>query len=219
MQGFQPSSLQGILIAILPLIFAITVHEVAHGRVAKFFGDNTAAAQGRLTLNPLKHIDPIGTILVPLVMIALLGFAFGWAKPVPVDWRNLRRPKRDMVFVAAAGPLANLCMALGWALLAKIGLLLLEPSDGFTLPLFYMGVFGVFINLLLMIFNLLPLPPLDGGRIAVGLLPTRWSLPLSRIEPYGIFILIGLMATGFLSWMFLFIRQLSSLILALFGLQ
>lgn len=190
---------QYIAVAILPLLFAITVHEVAHGWVAKLYGDPTAQRLGRLTLNPLKHIDPIGTLLVPGILLMLGGFIFGWAKPVPVTWENLRRPKRDMAIVAAAGPAANLLMALFWASIAKLGSELGAGSWA-GLPLVYMGVFGIQINVILMILNLLPLPPLDGGRVAVGLLPGPLAWQLSRIEPFGFFILLALLATGALGF-------------------
>lgn len=178
---------------VLPLLFAITMHEVAHGLAAKKLGDNTAERLGRLSLNPLHHIDPVGTLLVPGLLLIFGGFIFGWAKPVPVDFRRLRNPMRDMALVAVAGPLANLAMALIWALIARI-------AFAFNLDFFIlMGKAGISINLILMILNLLPLPPLDGGRIAVGLLPSNLSYKLSLIEPYGFVILLVLMSTGLLS--------------------
>lgn len=189
---------QLIAVAILPLIFAITVHEVAHGWVAKHFGDPTAQRLGRLTLNPIKHIDPVGTVLVPGLLLILGGFIFGWAKPVPVTWENLRHPKRDMAIVAAAGPAANLLMALIWAVILRIGVML-GPSSWAGIPMQYMGEFGIQINVVLMVLNLIPLPPLDGGRVAVGLLPGPWAWQLARIEPFGFFILLALLATGVLS--------------------
>ena len=183
----------------LPLLFAITVHEVAHGWMAKQFGDPTAQRLGRLTLNPLKHIDPLGTLLVPgLLLLMHAPFLFGWAKPVPVTWENLRHPKRDMAIVAAAGPGANLVMALFWAIVARIGAHL-GTFSWIGLPMQYMGVYGIEINVILMVLNLIPLPPLDGGRVAVGLLPGRWAWQLARIEPFGFFILLALLATGVLS--------------------
>jgi Zn-dependent protease len=166
--------------------------------VAKQFGDPTAQRLGRLTLNPLKHIDPVGTILVPGLLLLLGGFVFGWAKPVPVTWGNLRHPKRDMAIVAVAGPAANLIMALVWAMIARLGVYL-GPHSWFGLPLQYMGFFGIEINIVLMVLNLLPMPPLDGGRVAVGLLPGSLAWQLSRVEPFGFFIIMGLMATGVLS--------------------
>lgn len=184
---------------VIPVLFAITVHEVAHGWVAKRLGDPTADRLGRLTLNPFKHIDPVGTVLVPALLILLkAGFLFGWAKPVPVTWENLRNPKRDMAIVAAAGPMANLLMALLWALVLKVATWFPAEAAWISKPLQYMGLGGIFINVLLMVFNLLPIPPLDGGRVAVGLLPGRWAWQLSRVEPFGFFIVIGLMLTGLL---------------------
>ena len=188
--------IQTIAVYAIPVLFAITLHEAAHGYVARLFGDPTAALAGRITLNPLRHIDPIGTIAVPLGILLLSslggsGFLFGWAKPVPVNFGNLRRPKEQMVWVAAAGPGANLAMAIGWALLLKAfsALGILEP---FFLE---MATAGILVNIGLMALNLLPIPPLDGGRILTGLLPARLAWRFARIEPYGLFIVIGLMAT------------------------
>ncbi len=190
---------QVIVVSILPILFAITLHEVAHGWVAKRFGDPTAQRLGRLTLNPFKHIDPVGTVLIPALLLLLkAGFLFGWAKPVPVTWENLRHPKRDMVFVAIAGPAANLLMAFFWGVVAKLATMLPVSADSAAVPLQLMGEIGITINVLLMVFNLLPLPPLDGGRVAVGLLPGPLAWQLSRVEPYGFFILLGLMAFGVL---------------------
>ncbi len=189
---------QQIAIWAVPVVSAITVHEVAHGFVARHYGDDTAERAGRLTLNPIRHVDPIGTVVLPLALL-LLGspFLFGWAKPVPVDFRKLRSPRRDMALVAAAGPVSNLAMAFGWAFglwtYATAG----SPEGGWTL-LRDMSIAGVGINVVLMVLNLIPLPPLDGGRIAVGLLPRSLALPLSRVEPWGMVILIGLLATGVL---------------------
>jgi Zn-dependent protease len=189
--------IQTIAICALPVIFAITLHEAAHGYVARHFGDMTAYAQGRISLNPLRHIDPVGTVVVPLVILSaslLLptgGFLFGWAKPVPVNYSALRNPKRDMLWVAAAGPAANLAMALFWAMLLKLALVL--PETDYTLPMIRMGLAGVAFNFWLMLLNLLPIPPLDGGRIAVSLLPNRLAWKYSRIEPYGFTILISLL--------------------------
>jgi len=198
------SLIQKIAVFALPVIFAITLHEAAHGYVARYFGDMTAAAAGRITVNPIKHIDPVGTILVPLLILVaskLLGggaLLFGWAKPVPVDFSRLRRPKQDMLWVAAAGPGVNLVMAVFWALMIQVGHAL---GSGFaSAPLMLMGAAGVFINVILMALNLIPLPPLDGGRIAVSLLPVRQAIQYSRIEPYGLFILLGLLFTGILGF-------------------
>jgi len=200
------TTVQTVAIWALPVLFAITVHEVAHGWVARRLGDPTAYMMGRLTLNPIKHIDPVGTVAVPLMLIVLGSmtgnpFVFGWAKPVPVTWENLRHPKRDMALVAAAGPGANLVMALLWALLMKLGILLGEGAAWVALPLLYMGFAGITINLVLMVLNLLPLPPLDGGRVVAGLLPGRLSYQFSRIEPYGLVILLGLLFMGWLGYL------------------
>jgi Zn-dependent protease len=190
--------IQLIAVWILPVIFAITVHEVAHGWVAKKRGDKTAWMLGRLTLNPIKHIDPIGTLLVPgFLLIAKTGFIFGWAKPVPVNARNLKNPVSDMAIVAAAGPLSNILMAFGWALFGRMGLIL--SMDGITQPMMYMSYAGIQINLVLAIINLLPIPPLDGSRILSALLPRRWAWYYSQIERYGFFVLLLLLWTGVLS--------------------
>ena len=189
-----------IVLWAVPVVFAITLHEAAHGYVAKLFGDQTAWMLGRVTANPIKHIDFVGTILVPgmLLLLAKFGspaFIFGWAKPVPVNFGNLRNPKRDMFWVAGAGPLANFAMAIGWGLLLKAavpgGLL---ASTG----LLEMASAGIKVNLMLMALNLLPILPLDGGRIAVSLLPHSIASSYARLEPYGFVIVIALLATGIL---------------------
>lgn len=191
------SLIQRIAVWLLPVLFAITIHEVAHGWVARKCGDNTAWMLGRLTLNPLKHIDPVGTILIPgLLLVTGTGFIFGWAKPVPVTFRNLKNPKRDMAIVAAAGPLSNLLMALGWALGIRLGILINQES--ITLPLVYMGIAGISINLVLALINLLPIPPLDGSRIVSGILSAKWSWYYNRFEPYGFYLMLFLLATGML---------------------
>jgi Zn-dependent protease len=192
---------QVIAIYALPVIFAITLHEAAHGYVARHFGDMTAYMEGRVSLNPLRHIDPFGTIALPLILLGLTklfggGIIFGWAKPVPVNFANLRHPKRDMLWVAAAGPLSNFAMALIWAVLVKIGLSM--QGNSLSLPLALMGAAGVFFNIIIMVLNLVPLPPLDGGRILVSLLPQRLARRVARIEPYGFMILILLLVTGVL---------------------
>lgn len=189
---------QKIIIWAIPVLFAITVHEVAHGWVALKLGDRTAQMMGRLTLNPFKHIDPVGTLLVPGILLVLGGFIFGWAKPVPVSFQNLRRPKADMAWVALAGPMANLIMALIWALVAKIGLSLAQTGSGIGEPMLFMGVAGILINAMLMMLNLLPLPPLDGGRVLVSVLPGPLSWRVSRLEPYGFVILLALLFFGLL---------------------
>jgi Zn-dependent protease len=189
---------QKIIIWAIPVLFAITVHEVAHGWVALKLGDRTAQMMGRLTLNPFKHIDPVGTLLVPGVLLLLGGFIFGWAKPVPVTFQNLHKPKRDMAWVALAGPMANLIMAILWASIAKLGLMLAQSGSGFGEPMLFMGLAGVLINGMLMMLNLLPLPPLDGGRVLVSVLPGPMSWQVSRLEPYGFIILLGLLFFGLL---------------------
>ncbi|SMF95518.1 Zn-dependent protease (includes SpoIVFB) [Methylomagnum ishizawai] len=181
----------------LPVIFAITLHEVAHGWVAKLLGDKTADRLGRLTLNPLKHIDPVGTVILPGVMLVLGGFIFGWAKPVPVDWGKLHQPKRDIGLVALAGPLANLLMVASWILIAKLAHVIGDRY--YSLPMIYMAAAGIYINLMLMLINLVPLPPLDGGRIMTSLLPDKWAYRYGQLEQYGLLILLILIATPALS--------------------
>ncbi len=192
---------QLIAVYALPVILAITLHEAAHGYVAMRFGDLTAYTAGRVTLNPIRHIDPIGTVLLPLILLAISklaggGLLFGWAKPVPVNFANLREPKRDMLWVAVAGPGSNLVMALLWALVLKANLAF--PENRFALPLALMGAAGVYINALFMVLNLLPLPPLDGGRILVSLLPHRYAWRYARLERWGFPILLVLLFTGLL---------------------
>jgi Zn-dependent protease len=188
-----------LLVYALPVLFAITVHEAAHGYAARHFGDPTAAELGRISLNPLRHIDPIGTIAMPILLYVMTSgaFVFGYAKPVPVDWRRLRHPKRDMVWVAFAGPAANLAQALVWALFG-VALVALNIQEAFFL---LMAKAGVLVNLVMFAFNLLPVPPLDGGRILVGLLPRGPALTVARVEPYGFFIVVGLVIAGLVtSW-------------------
>ncbi len=187
---------QKFAIWVLPVLFAITVHEVAHGWVARKLGDNTAWMLGRLTLNPVKHIDPVGTILVPGILFMTSGMIFGWAKPVPVNWRNLHDIRRDMFLVALAGPAANLLMAILWALIAKIAVT--AEVAYFSVPFALMGMAGIQINLLLMVINLLPIPPLDGGRILNAMLPYSLSGLYQQIEPFGLLIMAGLLYTGVL---------------------
>ena len=209
---------QKIIVYALPVIFAITLHEAAHGYAAFKFGDRTAKMLGRISLNPLRHIDLVGTILVPALTIALGGILFGWAKPVPVNFGNLHHPKQDMFWVAAAGPAANLLMALFWAGMIKLSLLL-PAGDAYAQPLALMGMAGVTINAVLATLNLLPIPPLDGGRIAVSLLPNKAAYQLSLLEPYGMFILLGLVATGLLgSIIGPLYRTVEHLALALFNI-
>lgn len=193
---------QTLAIYALPVIFAITLHEAAHGYVARYFGDPTAWRLGRVSLNPLRHIDPVGTILVPILILTVSklaaggGILFGWAKPVPVDYGRLRRPKQDMLWVAAAGPLANLAMALGWALLLRMALA--TPEGNYSAAMAEMGRAGINVNAVLMLLNLLPIPPLDGGRIVTSLLPHRLAWQFSRIEPYGFVILLAMLFFGVL---------------------
>ena len=183
----------------IPAVLAITLHEAAHGYAAKRLGDLTAYQEGRITLNPIKHIDLIGTLVVPAVLLLATGgkIAFGWAKPVPVNFSALRNPKRDMLWVAAAGPGANLVMAIGWALLFKLALT--APENYFSSPLLEMSKGGILINLVLMVLNLIPVPPLDGGRIAISALPHAMAYNLAKLEPYGLLIIMLLMASGVLS--------------------
>ncbi len=190
--------IQTLAIYAIPVIFAITLHEAAHGYVARHFGDPTAWQLGRITLNPVKHIDPLGTLLVPalILFVSKGSFIFGWAKPVPVNFGRLRRPKQDMLWVAAAGPGANLFMAFMWALLLKLAVAM--PEHAYTLPLAEMARAGITVNAVLMLLNLLPIPPLDGGRIAVSLLPPGIAWRFARIEPYGLIILLALMFLGVL---------------------
>lgn len=189
--------IQKLAVWALPVIFAVTVHEVSHGWVANRLGDPTARMLGRLTLNPVKHIDPIGSILVPGILLLAGGFVFGWAKPVPITPQNMRNPRRDMAIVALAGPVSNFVMAVLWALIAR-GATFFENS--LALATVYMGLAGVAINVGLAVLNLLPIPPLDGGRVLSNLLPPRTSAKLDRIEPYGFFILLGLIVTGILGY-------------------
>lgn len=194
--------IQTIAVYAIPLIFAITVHEAAHGYAARFFGDKTAWMLGRCTLNPARHIDPMGTIVVPGIMLlgsalsGMGGMVFGWAKPVPVNFGALRNPKRDSVWVAAAGPASNLLQAIVWLMLIKlsIGLGIREEF------VYAVCSAGVSVNLMLMALNLIPIPPLDGGRIVMGILPVRLAWQYSKIEPYGMWILIALILSDMLSW-------------------
>ena len=193
--------IQTIAIYALPVLFAITLHEAAHGYVARHFGDNTAYSLGRVTLNPMKHIDPVGTIVMPLVLyIATAGtFLFGYAKPVPVQFGRLRNPKRDMIWVALAGPASNLAQALLWG----VAFYLLQGAS-LTEPFFIkMCQAGILVNVVMFVFNLFPLPPLDGGRILVGLLPYKQAELVSRVEPWGFFVVMALVLTGVIStfWM------------------
>jgi len=185
----------------IPVLFAITLHEVAHGWMARYFGDRTAEMLGRLSLNPLRHIDPIGTVLVPGLLLAVGGPLFGWARPVPVATSVLRNPRRAMILVALAGPAANLVMAAAWCTVLAIIVRINgnETLDGWIAS---MAEAGIWVNVILAIFNLLPIPPLDGGRVLAGLLPPRLSTRLEKVEPVGLFIVLGLSAFGMLGWLF-----------------
>jgi Zn-dependent protease len=191
--------IQMLSLCAIPAVLAITLHEAAHGYAAKRLGDLTAYQQGRITLNPIKHIDVIGTLIVPAVLLLASGgkMAFGWAKPVPVNFAALRNPKKDMFWVAAAGPGANLIMAIGWALIFKLTLIM--PEHYFSSPLLEMAKVGILINLVLMVLNLMPVPPLDGGRIAISVLPHALAYHLAKLEPYGLLVIMLLMASGVLS--------------------
>ena len=191
--------LEKIIVWAVPVVFAITVHEVAHGWVAYQLGDATAKSSGRLTLNPLKHIDPVGTVVLPLILLYIGGFVFGWARPVPVTWQNLGHPRRDMALVAIAGPAANLIMMILWAILARIILIFNQFPTGLLELVIIMCSAGIIINIVLMVINLLPLLPLDGGRIMNSLLPPRMAVVYARLEPFGLIIIVLLLATGLLA--------------------
>lgn len=214
------SLIQKIILYAIPMIFAITVHETAHGWVASKLGDQTARMMGRLTLNPIKHIDLIGTILIPAVLLIIGGFAFGWAKPVPITWRNLKNPRRDMALVAIAGPAANLLMISIWVGLAKLSTWAVQMGTFLTFAnvLYMMSLIGIFLNLVLLVLNSIPLPPLDGSRVVSAFLRGKISYYYNRIEPYGFFILIALLALGGLSPLMSFVLQIQSLIGSFFGL-
>ena len=194
--------LENILTIGIPVILAITLHEAAHGYVARYFGDRTAEQLGRITLNPIRHIDPIGTLLIPVLILLFSSgaFLFGYAKPVPVNPRNFKNPRRDMAWVALAGPAANLAMALFWTLILKIAF-----TSGLADNTFWVAMAGsgILVNLVLIVLNLLPIPPLDGGRVAVGFLPITAAAVLNRIEPYGFFIVLILLFTNILNTLML----------------
>ncbi|MFN0315045.1 MAG: site-2 protease family protein [Burkholderiales bacterium] len=214
---------QMIALYAIPIIFAITFHEAAHGYAAKYFGDDTAHREGRISLNPLRHIDPIGTIALPLAILVIdkltgAGWPlFGWAKPVPVNFNNLRNPKRNMLWVAAAGPGANLLMAMGWASVVVLAQYL--PRNYFTMPMVGMAARGIEFNVVLMVLNLLPLPPLDGGRIAISLLPARMARSFAGIERFGIVILVVLLFSDVLGKVLMpLVLEVLHFIVKLFGL-
>jgi Zn-dependent protease len=211
--------IQTLAISALPVIFAITLHEAAHGYAARHFGDPTAWQLGRISLNPLRHVDPVGTLLVPvmLYLVSNGAFVFGWAKPVPVNFGRLRRPKQDMLWVAAAGPAANLVMAIGWTLLLK--LVVGMPENLYSEALMGMARAGIVWNVGLMALNLLPIPPLDGGRIAVSLLPMRAAQQFAQLERYGLFIVLGLVFFGILDLVLRPLLRISyALLMGLFNL-
>lgn len=193
--------LSKISIWAIPILFAITLHEVAHGWTARYFGDRTAEMLGRLSLNPLRHIDPIGTLLVPGILLALGLPVIGWAKPVPVATKVLRHPRLSVPLVALAGPLANLAMAALWCLVLR-GFSHMNGNDTLVSWAAYMAQAGIVINVVLAVFNLLPVPPLDGGRVLVGLLPAAWGARMEKIEPIGLILVLGLSALGMLGWLF-----------------
>jgi Zn-dependent protease len=213
------SFLQKVSIAAIPIVFAITVHEVAHGWVARHFGDRTAEAQGRLTLNPIHHIDPIGTVLVPALMLWLGGFLFGWAKPVPVNPRFMRNPRANMVWVSAAGPGANLAMAVIWGFLMMVSQRVELGVAGDWLG--SMAAVGIIINILLAVFNMLPIPPLDGGQVLTNLLPPGpFANFLQQIAPFGLFIVLGLLVSGLIVPLISGpVGFLQNLIVSIFGLR
>jgi len=194
MQEF--SLVQKIAIGVIPILFAITLHEFAHGWVARRLGDPTASSMGRLTVNPLAHIDPLGTILIPLLTMMIGGFIFGWAKPVPIDPRHFQDPRRGMAWVGLAGPAANLLMALFWTWVLSMSLNL--EGMNLAVPVALMAQIGIIINVILMVLNLLPIPPLDGSRVLAGIVPPDWARNIYRIEPYGLLIIMALLFTGVL---------------------
>lgn len=198
LNGDPAATMQLLAAAVIPLLFGISLHEASHGFAARHFGDRTAEMLGRLSLNPIRHIDPVGTVLVPMVLLLLNAPPIGWAKPVPVNAANLRDPRRDMIFVAAAGPASNFAMALGWAFLLVVGREFLPAGTGLRQFILAVSFFGIQINILLAILNMLPIPPLDGGRVLRGLVPERMGVHLDGMERYGLIIVLALFALGIL---------------------
>ncbi|MDR1057308.1 MAG: site-2 protease family protein [Coxiellaceae bacterium] len=216
----QFTVVQMISVWVLPMIFAITVHEVSHGYVAYLLGDKTARILGRLTLNPIKHIDVIGTTIVPLILLLLGGVILGWAKPVPINSHNLRKPRRDLALIAAAGPLSNFMMMIIWAGFAKVATILLAKDFPGALAMCMMGVAGISINLMLMVLNLLPIPQLDGGHVLSSLLPRSIANQYDRLAPYGFYILLILLALGVINFVTQpIIKFLYSLVILIFNLS
>lgn len=216
----QLTTIQSIAVWILPVIFAITVHEVAHGYVAYLLGDKTAKVLGRLSFNPVKHIDLLGTIIVPIALLLLGGIVVGWAKPVPINSRYLKKPKRDLALIAVAGPSANLLMLLFWGAIAKIGMLLVHAFNAYWAEgIMYMGIAGININLILLLINLLPIPPLDGGHVISGLLPKKIARRFERIAPFGFFLILFLVAVGAIGFLLgPILTYLLGLVSKIFGL-
>jgi len=217
----QLTLIQTISMWILPILFAVTVHEAAHGYMAYLLGDKTASVLGRLTLNPIKHIDIFGTIILPIALLMLnTGIILGWAKPVPVNSNNFSKPRRDMALVALAGPLSNFAMAIIWAAIAKLGAVLLAQNIPGALAIGSMGDAGIMINLMLVVLNLLPIPPLDGSHIVAGLLPRAAAIKYERIAPFGFIIILALLYLGVISMIMLpAIQFLYGLISIVFGLS